>query len=237
MAKRLVFSRCTQSSKGNESKVRTGATNRESLTIAGPAGRIEALLEEPKGQLRDVVAVVCHPHPLYHGTMLNKVVHTLARAMNDLGVPAIRFNYRGVGASEGEYGDGLGEADDGLAVVDWARQRYPGARVCLLGFSFGGMVACRAALNTETAYLISVAPAVSRLAGILEGRQPDCPWLVIQGDADEVVSCDEVIEWFNTLAPGPHLEVLPDVSHFFHGRLTVLREAVVSWFNAQWDDS
>jgi len=217
--------------------VPAGSAKRESLTINGPAGRIEALLEEPKTQGREMVAVVCHPHPQFHGTMLNKVVHTLARAMNDLGIPAVRFNYRGVGASEGGYGEGVGETDDALAVIDWARQQYPGARICLLGFSFGGMVACRAALTADVAYLVSVAPAVSRLSGILEGRQPDCPWLIVQGDADEVVECDEVVEWFNTLTPGPELEVLPDVSHFFHGRLTVLREAVVTWFNSQLDAS
>lgn len=203
--------------------MRAGASNRESLTISGPAGLIEALLEEPKGLQRDMVAVVCHPHPLYHGTMLNKVVHTLARAMNDLGVPAIRFNYRGVGASDGEYGDGLGEADDALAVIAWARDRYPEARVCLLGFSFGGMVACRAALNTDTAYLVAVAPAVSRLAGILEGRQPDCPWLVVQGDEDEVVSMEDVICWLEKVEPAPDFLVMEQAGHFFHRRLMDLR--------------
>lgn len=212
----------------------TGTPNRESLTIQGPAGQLEALLEEPKGELRAYTAVICHPHPQFQGTMLNKVVHTLSRAMNELGVPVVRFNFRGVGASAGEYGAGVGETEDALAVAAWALERYPGTQLCLLGFSFGAMVACRAALSTATAYLVTVAPAVSRLAGILDGRQPECPWLIIQGDADEVVSCDDVVEWFNTLAPGPELTVLPDVSHFFHGRLTVLRETVVEYFGEQW---
>jgi len=214
--------------------VGTGMPNRESLTIAGPAGSLEALLEVPRGELRDYAAVICHPHPRFQGTMLNKVVHTLSRSMNALGVPVVRFNFRGVGASAGEYGEGIGETEDALAAADWVRERYLGSELCLLGFSFGAMVACRAALNTDTAYLVTVAPAVSRLAGILEGDQPQCPWLVVQGDADEVVACDEVVDWFNSLQPGPALSVLPDVSHFFHGRLTLLRETVVGWFEEQW---
>jgi len=152
-------------------------------------------------------------------------------------VPVARFNFRGVGASEGEYAEGIGETQDALAVAAWMRHRYPDARLILLGFSFGGMVACRAALDTHPAHLITVAPAVSRLAGILGGGQPDCPWLIVQGDADEVVECAEVVEWFNTLAPGPELTVLPDVDHFFHGRLTLLRKTVVDYFDAHWSDA
>jgi len=217
--------------------VRAGTPIRDSLTITGPAGELEALVETPKGDVRPYVAVICHPHPQYHGTMLNKVVHTLSRAMNDLHVPVARFNFRGVGASEGEYAEGIGETQDALAVAAWMRHRYPDARLILLGFSFGGMVACRAALDTHPAHLITVAPAVSRLAGILGGGQPDCPWLIVQGDADEVVECAEVVEWFNTLAPGPELTVLPDVDHFFHGRLTLLRKTVVDYFDAHWSDA
>ena len=86
----------------------------------------------------------------------------------------------------------------------------------------------------DTAYLVAVAPAVSRLSGFLDGGQPDCPWLVVQGDADEVVACDDVVDWFNTLEPGPDLCVLPDVDHFFHGRLTLLRETTVNWFQEKW---
>lgn len=205
--------------------------------ISGPAGELETLLEEPRGDLLPYAAVICHPHPRYHGTMLNKVVHTLSRAMNELHVPVARFNFRGVGASEGEYAEGVGETQDALAVAAWMRARYPNAGLCLLGFSFGGMVACRAALDADAAQLVTVAPAVSRLAGILDGRQPECPWLIVQGDADEVVDCDEVVEWFNDLAPGPELVVLPGVDHFFHGRLTLLRKTVVEYFDAHWSDS
>lgn len=205
--------------------------------LSGPAGQLEALLEAPKGETRATAAVICHPHPQFQGTMLNKVVHTLSRSMNDLGVPVVRFNFRGVGASDGEYGEGIGETEDTLAVASWMRERYPDSDLCLLGFSFGAMIACRAAMATDAGYLVTVAPAVSRLSGILEGGQPDCPWLIVQGDADEVVSCDDVINWFNELAPGPYLRVLPDVSHFFHGRLTLLRETTVGWFREHWDET
>ena len=99
----------------------SGPPPREALTLDGPAGRIEALLDTPAGPLARAVGVVCHPHPQHQGTMLNKVVHTLSRALNDLQVPAVRFNFRGVGASEGAYADGLGETDDALAVAAWAQ--------------------------------------------------------------------------------------------------------------------
>ena len=117
--------------------------------IAGPAGQIEALLEAPRNSPATRVGVICHPHPLHEGTMMNKVVHTTARALNDLGIPALRFNFRGVGASEGQYADGVGETDDALEVVRWAAGRYPGAKLWLAGFSFGALVSYRVALETE----------------------------------------------------------------------------------------
>lgn len=207
--------------------MKSAAPVREALTIQGPAGQIEALLEAPPGDAVSNYAVICHPHPLHQGTFMNKVVHTLSRAMNDVGVPAIRFNFRGVGASEGQYAEGLGETEDALAVVEWAAQRWPAARLTLLGFSFGGMVAARAALTADPVQLITVAPAANRMAALLEGRQPGCPWLIIQGDADDVVDCEEVVAWVNDMAPGPQLVVVSDTGHFFHGRLTLLRQIVV----------
>ncbi len=209
--------------------------NKEALTVDGPAGRLEVLLEEPAGgvgeksgeRCSDRVAVLCHPHPLHQGTMLNKVVHMLSRAMVELGMPAIRFNFRGVGASEGRYAQGIGETEDALAICRWAVERYRGAELWLGGFSFGAMVACRAALTADPAQLISIAPPVASMADLLEGRQPACPWLIIQGEADEVVDCDSVVDWVNRLEPGPELIVIPEVSHFFHGKLTVLRSTLV----------
>lgn len=201
---------------------------KEALSLPGPAGVIEALLELPDVPRVERIGVICHPHPLHHGSMLNKVVHTVARAMLDLGAPALRFNFRGVGASDGRYADGVGETDDALAACAWMRSRYPAASLILSGFSFGAMVACNAAIQARPAHLFSIAPPADRARRLLAGRQPDVPWTVIQGDADGVVSSAEVAQWVSELRPAPELVILPDVDHFFHGRLTLLRHAIVT---------
>ena len=141
---------------------------------------------------------------------------------------ALRFNFRGTESSEGRFDEGVGELDDALAALAWVRDRYPGLPLWLAGFSFGAAVAVRAAVVTAVSGLISVAPAVSRFAGALDG-QPECPWLIIQGDADELIDVEQTIEWVNSLEPGPELLIMPGVEHFFHGRLEDLREAVGSF--------
>jgi alpha/beta superfamily hydrolase len=195
------------------------------FTFAGPAGALEALLESPQDIEPTAVAVVCHPHPVHGGTMQNKVTHTLARSFAGVGIPALRFNFRGVGASEGSFDDGNGEVADVLAAVHWLRDEAPELPLWLAGFSFGAAMAIRAAAECDPAGLISVAPAVSRFAGNLD-RQPACPWLIVQGDQDELVDVDETIAWVNGLPPGPELEVFPETEHFFHGKLVLLRSAV-----------
>lgn len=200
----------------------------EASTIPGPAGKLEALLDLPANADGERVAVVCHPHPLYGGTMTNKVVHTLAKAFNELGVPAVRFNYRGVGASEGTYDEGNGETDDAVAVIDWALRRWPNARLWLAGFSFGGPVAIRAAARRTAERLVTVAPALQKVA-VDAANLPHVPWLLIQGDHDELVDAAEVQQWASALADPPQLLLLPGVDHFFHGRLNELREAVLNW--------
>lgn len=200
---------------------------KEALSIPGPAGPIEALLEEPDRTSFERFAVICHPHPLHQGSMLNKVVHTVSRAMIDLGYPAVRFNFRGVGASEGHFAEGIGETDDALAVCQWMRNRYRGVGLVLAGFSFGAVVACRAALTAKPAQLITIAPPVTRAKKLLDGKRPNVPWLIIQGDADGVVPSDEVAAWVGELSPAPELVVLSGVDHFFHGNLTLLRRTVV----------
>ena len=204
------------------------APKTESLFIDGPVGRLEAIFEWPaEGDITGTV-VVCHPHPQHGGTMHNKVAHTLARSFVGLDFAALRFNFRGTESSAGSYDEGQGELDDALAALEWMRQQYPGLPLWLAGFSFGAAIAVRAAVAVSVDGLISVAPAVYRFAAGLEG-QPQCPWLVVQGDADELVAVDETIEWVNGLEPGPELLVLPDVEHFFHGNLVVLREAVAEF--------
>lgn len=200
----------------------------ERFFIAGPAGRLEALLEQPAdGKTRGAV-VICHPHPQHGGTMHNKVAHTLARSFVRLGFAALRFNFRGTEQSEGHFDEGIGELDDALAAIAWMRARYVGLPFWLAGFSFGAAIAVRAALIGDVSGLVSVAPAVSRFASGLDG-QPDCRWLIVQGDEDELVTVEETIDWLNTLRPGPELQVFAGAEHFFHGRLGELRDAVTAF--------
>lgn len=157
--------------------------------------------------------------------MDNKVVHTLARACTRVGTPAVRFNFRGVGESQGSHDHGVGEVDDALAVVDWAQKRWPDRELWLLGFSFGGVIAAQAALRKGASVLVTVAPAVTRLA--LDAQASSLPrWLIVQGEDDDVVPASAVIDWLNDAPPGPQLVTLPQAGHFFHGQLNGLREIV-----------
>lgn len=176
--------------------------------------------------------VICHPHPLYGGTLDNKVVYTLARVFQEFGAATIRFNFRGVGASEGEFNNGIGETDDVLAVIEYGRKRWPGTPLWLGGFSFGGAVALRAASVAKPQRLVAAAPAISRV-DLSGSALPDYPWLIVQGDADDVVSPREVIDWANGLAYRPRLTLLPGVGHFFHGELNALRGAVADYLAQQ----
>jgi len=203
----------------------------EPLTIAGPAGVLEAVVEDPAPDASPAAFLVaCHPHPLHGGTMTNKVVTTLARTAHGLGVPSIRFNFRGVGNSAGGFDDGRGEIDDALAAVSLGRQRWPGAAVWLAGFSFGGVVALRASTTRgvgQLSKLVTVAPALgSNFGSAREISVPSCPWLIVQGDADEVIDADLVIDWAGQLDPPPQLSVLPGVGHYFHGQLAPLQDTV-----------
>ena len=206
------------------------------LVIPGPSGPLQAVVEDPRGANAAppaAFAVVCHPHPLHGGTMDNKVATTLARSIHELALPTIRFNFRGVGDSAGSFDEGRGETDDALAVVAYGRQRWPDATLWLAGFSFGGHVALRAACRPEAmplTRLVTVAPAFTRYyASPAEVARPSCPWLIVQGDADEVIAAAEVIAWARAIVPPPDLVVLPGVGHFFHGNLNLLRETILSW--------
>ena len=200
----------------------------EKLFIAGPTGPLEAIIETPLNASSTDVAVICHPHPLHGGTMTNKVVHMLAKSCNELGLASVRFNYRGVGASEGTYAEGDGETDDAVAVLDWAAQRWPASKFWLAGFSFGGAVAIRAAVRRDVQRLITVAPSVDRVRVDID-RLPTCPWLLIQGDRDELVDSAHIQQWVNSLAKPPELVILQGAEHFFHGRMNDLRQTVLDW--------
>jgi alpha/beta superfamily hydrolase len=190
--------------------------------IAGPAGSIECAIDTPADAPR-AVAIVCHPHPQGGGTLDNKVAQTLARAFVQLGYRAVRFNFRGVGASEGEYDEGRGETDDTLAVI--AAHRDPALPLVLAGFSFGAYVVSQAAQrlpdDAKAERLVLVGPSTQKqqMPAVPEGT------LVIHGELDDVVPLSATFDWARPQALP--VIVIPGVGHFFHGQLTLLKNLVV----------
>lgn len=173
------------------------------------------------------VAVICHPHPLYGGSMGNKVVHYTARAIHDTGVPVARFNFRGVGHSEGKFGNAVGEAEDLEAVVSWIRQRHAGRKLLLAGFSFGAYVAASVAERLAANALVSIAPPVGMYS--FADIKYTKPWLVVMGDEDEVVSVKEVRQWLLVSGENCETQWMPGAGHFFHGHLPELAGHIRGW--------
>ncbi|MFP7723266.1 alpha/beta hydrolase [Lysobacter sp. A3-1-A15] len=199
------------------------------LVLEGPAGAIETIVEAAEADARPLVAVLCHPLPTEGGTMHNKVVTIAARALRESGAATVRFNFRGAGQSEGTFDNGDGEADDLRAVVAWVRRQRPDAKLWLAGFSFGAYVSLKVAAELAPDMLISIAPPAGRGWEFDAMAPPECPWLVIQGEADEIVDPSAVYAWLDGLKGlknTPELVRMPDTSHFFHRRLMDLRGAV-----------
>jgi len=197
--------------------------------IAGPAGAIECAIDEPADVPRGL-AVICHPHPQAGGTLDNKVVQTLARAFAQLGLRSVRFNFRGIGASEGAWDGGRGEVEDALAVIAAYRHGAEAEAglalpLVLAGFSFGGYVAAEAARRlpegAKASRLVLVAPSTQK------ERVPAVPsdTLVVHGDADDVVPLAATLDWARPQSLP--VTVLPGAGHFFHGRLTLLKDIVL----------
>jgi uncharacterized protein len=192
--------------------------------VAGAAGAIEVAIDQPVGfdTLRGVV-VLAHPHPLFGGTMDNKVVQTMARAFLLMGYRTVRFNFRGVGATEGVHDEGRGESDDLLAVV--AAQRIAGLPLALGGFSFGAYVTTLAAARLDgeqrAERLLLVGPSTQR------ARPADVPedTVVIHGETDDVVPLSATLDWARPQQLP--VTVMPGVGHFFHGQLPRLRQLIV----------
>jgi uncharacterized protein len=196
------------------------------IMLRGPAGALEAATAVPAPEeARRGTAIICHPHSQHGGTMHNKVVTIIERALRESGLATVTFNFRGVGASAGRYDDGRGETDDLLAVAHWVQTVRPGDALWLAGFSFGSYVAMRAAHSLPLSQMISVAPPVGRwdFAAL---PVPACPWLVIQGEADEIVDAAAVYAFVAAQAHPPTLVRMPDTGHFFHRRLMDLRGAI-----------
>lgn len=191
--------------------------------LTGPVGRLECLADVPDaGQERPAIAVLCHPHPQHGGTLRNKVVTIMERSLRELGLRTVRFNFRGVGESGGEFDDGKGETEDLLAVVDWVRRTRPEDDLWLGGFSFGAFIVLKAAQDLPVRQLITIAPPVERY-GFEALMPPNCPWLIVQGDEDEVVSPKAVYDWADALGDDADLVVMEGTGHFFHRRLMDLR--------------
>ncbi|MCK0537910.1 alpha/beta hydrolase [Alcanivorax quisquiliarum] len=205
--------------------------SQEKITLSGPAGALEAVLELT-ADTPAFIAIVCHPHPLFGGTMQNKVVTTLSRACRDAGAAVLRFNFRGVGASQGAFSEGQGETEDLLAAESWLRQRYPGLPLWLAGFSFGSFVAARgagvlAANERAPAHLFLVAPPVHNF-DFTSVDSPGCPVTVVQSEDDEVVPAEKVFAWQQSTPLAPDLIRFSGAGHFFHGKLVQLAEVVRS---------
>ena len=201
-------------------------TDSSTLLLDGPAGALEVAVDRSDCPPRPATAIVCHPLPTEGGTMHNKVVTMAARALREVGLDTVRFNFRGTGASAGSFDDGVGETGDLLTVAAWVRAQRPDHALWLAGFSFGAYVALRAAAELQPAALLSIAPPVGRSWDFKAVVPPSCPWLVIQGDADEIVDPQAVRSWVEAMPAPPQLVRMPDTSHFFHRKLLDLRGAI-----------
>lgn len=192
----------------------------------GPAGRIEVLLAAPKAPVRGA-ALICHPHPLYGGALSNKVVWTLAATALRNDLLALRFNFRGVGKSEGLHDQGRGETDDAVLLAGLLRAALaPDQPLVLAGFSFGAFVALKAAARLAPAALMSVAPPFGRyFGGEAAPAHPGCPWRVIHSRDDDTVSYADTAAQLAAYSPPPELLTVDGAGHFFHGRLDEVAKA------------
>lgn len=193
--------------------------------IEGPTGKLELAVSGPVGEPRNAWGIVCHPHPLYGGTMHNKVVTTLAKTFQYMGVSTIRFNFRSVMRSEGKYDEGNGELDDLLAVIDWVQHQQIKKEIWLAGFSFGAYIAAKAATQIPVNKLVTVAPPVLHFP--MSALPPiTSPWVLVQGERDDVVPPKEVLDWAESRNPKPIIIRFPQAGHFFHGQLSELRTRI-----------
>lgn len=207
----------------------------ETLLLSGAAGAIETLVAVPAAPPRGI-AVVCHPHPLHGGALGNKVTYTLASCALKAGLVAARFNFRGVGKSQGTHDEGRGETADTLAVIDWLRAQLPDAGLLLAGFSFGAFVSLKAAAHAQPRLQVSIAPPFKYFEHELLPPRPAAPWLVVHGLDDEVVDYASTRAVLGRYAPPPELVTLDGVGHYFHGRLGDLEATVGAFVARHWSE-
>jgi alpha/beta superfamily hydrolase len=202
------------------------ASRLQAIAFPGPAGTLEGLLQERQPHNHTLTAIVCHPQPLYGGTLHNKVVHRVASVLHRLGAAVMRFNFRGVGTSEGRFDRGEGELEDARAALGWTRTRYPGARCWLAGFSFGSWVAARlAASDPDIERLILAAPSVAT-ADFSVLRGSGIPKLVVQGTADDVCPPAALEREFPGWAEPKTIVRVEGATHFFDRQLGALADAL-----------
>lgn len=203
-----------------------------SLQLSGPAGQLEALLNAGKPNATHA-ALVCHPHPVYGGTLHNKVVFHAMKAINSFGFPVLRFNFRGAGLSQGEHDNGVGEVQDVRAGLDWLDQRFH-LPMIFAGFSFGAAVGLRAAcpdarVKAVIALGVPVVPADERSYELDFLQRCDKPKLFISGARDQFGPRAKLEQLVNSLPDPKNLVLIEGADHFFEGRLRELREAIESW--------
>ena len=191
----------------------------------GVAGQLEVELTVPENIQTNDIAFLGHPHSLHGGTMHNKVVTTLVRAFGELGIASIRFNFRGVGQTAGVYDAGIGESDDMLLLARQWLEEKPSARVFFAGFSFGSYVAFRAACQCPHALLITIAPPIHHF-DYTDFLPEPAPWLVVQGDEDDIVPESIVLD-FVSQHPAIQLLSFAETGHFFHGKLILLKQKLM----------
>ena len=196
------------------------------FSLAGQVGPLEIALMVPEQADTRYIALLGHPHSLHGGTMNNKVVTTLARAFKELGIASLRFNFRGVGQSAGLYDEGLGESEDMLLLAHQGLHDRPDVCFIFAGFSFGSYVAYRAAAHCKLLLLITVAPSVEHF-NYAEFSPAPTPWVVVQGDDDEVVSVKSVLDFVACASPALSLRRFAETGHFFHGKLIDLKSTII----------
>jgi alpha/beta superfamily hydrolase len=191
----------------------------------GPAGRVEAILKVPSATVQRA-AIVCHPHPLFGGTMHNKVVYRIARTFHEAGFAVLRFNFRGVGLSEGAHDDGRGEQDDLRAAMAFMDRQFPGARLWLAGFSFGSAVMMRVGCKDPTPVALVAAGFPISKYEFRDLQLCQTPKLFVQGSLDQFGPVDQLERLFSTLPEPKQLVIIDGADHFFEGHLTDLAESV-----------
>lgn len=209
---------------GAAGKIEIRVTRPGTFSAQKPAESGSQSEVEPQSTSLQDWVVLSHPHPVYGGTMNNKVVTSMEKAFQELGMGTVAYNFRGAGASEGEYDNGEGEQADLVKVVEWLRTQVPMGQLVLAGFSFGAYVTLKQAADLKADFVCAVAPPVSMYDfSEIELKQP---WLLVQGGQDEVIDAQEVLDWAMKLPSPPDVLWRQEASHFFHRQLVWLKQAI-----------